>query len=90
MARKRSRLDIIKDMLESIRDKNGKMKQTRLMYKANLSHTQMKIYIEELVKKELIEEKAEGSYKYIYITDRGFKFIESLDKIKEFETSFGI
>ena len=64
MARKRSRLDIIKDMLESIRDKNGKMKQTRLMYKANLSHTQMKLYIEELVKKKLISEENEGNYKY--------------------------
>jgi predicted transcriptional regulator len=90
MARKRSRIDIIADMLSSIQDKGGEIKPTHLMYKSNLSHEQMKLYLEELVSKELIGKIRKESYEYLIITDKGHSFLQKLREMKEFEQTFGL
>ena len=90
MARKRSRIDIIADMLSSIQQKGGEIKPTHLMYKANLSHTQMKSYLEELISKSLVKKIKRKNYEYILITDSGRLFIEKLNEMKEFEKTFGL
>jgi len=90
MARKRSRIDIIADMLASIQDKGGEIKPTHLMYKSNLSHEQMKVYLEELVSKELIGKVKKQSYEYLIITDKGHNFLQKLREMKEFEQTFGL
>ncbi len=90
MAKKRSRLDIIADMLSSIQDKGGEIKPTHLMYKSNLSHEQMKTYLDELVRKELIGKIRKDSYEYIIITERGNHFLEKIREMREFEDTFGI
>ncbi|HLC22168.1 MAG TPA: winged helix-turn-helix domain-containing protein [Candidatus Nanoarchaeia archaeon] len=90
MAGRREKLDIIKDILEAIRDKGGKIKPTHLLYKSNLSHDSMKRYVQELVEKDMvqeIEEKKENK-KYV-ITDKGLKFLTDYRQIKEFTDSFG-
>ena len=91
MAKKRERIDIIEDMLLSIKDKGGKIKPTHLMYKANLAHSQMNSYLEELIEKNFIEKtKNKGNNTYLILTDKGFKFIEKINEIKEFEKTFGL
>lgn len=46
MAKKRrTRIDIINDILKVISDKKGRIKQTHLMYKVNLSHKLMRSYL---------------------------------------------
>lgn len=87
--RKRERIDIILDMLISIQNKGGEIKPTHLMYKANLSHNQMKLYLEELIEKNLISKIERKNNDYLIITDDGSKFVEKIRSMKEFEKSFG-
>jgi len=90
MGKKRSRIEIISDMLSAIQTKGGRIKPTHLMYKANLSNEQMKSYLEELLDKELVEKiKSEKDNTYLIITDRGDKFVQKLREMKQFERSFG-
>ena len=90
MQRKRSRLDIVYDMLLTISNKGGKIKPTHLMYKANLSHTQMKMYLDELMAKSLVEEQEKDERKILVLTDKGFALIQKFNQMKEFEKTFGL
>ena len=90
MARKRERSDIVFDMLSTIQEKGGRIKPTHLMYKANLSHQQMKTYLKELVEKHFVKKIKERNYEYISITDIGLRFIEKFRQMKEFEKTFGL
>ena len=90
MAKRRSRLDIICDMLGSIQDKGGKIKPTHLMYKANLAHRQLKLYLAELLEKNLVERTHTKDADYIAINDNGRRFLQKIREMKEFEQTFGI
>jgi len=90
MGKKRERIDIIEDILLSIQAKNGEIKPTHLMYKSNLSHTQMKSYLEELVDKSLVKKINKKTYDYIIITDRGLEFLTKLKEMKSFDKTFGL
>ncbi len=90
MPRKRSRIEIIHDMLKAISKKGGTIKPTHLMYKANLSHTQMKQYLEELMSKNLVDEQEKKSKKRLGITQKGYAFIQQYNQMKEFEKTFGL
>jgi len=90
MERKRSRIDIIGDMLISIQQKGGEIKPTHLMYRSNLSHIQMKSYLEELIEKNFVSKIKKKNYEYIILTDKGFSFLQKLNEMKEFERTFGL
>ena len=89
MAERREKLDIIKDILEAIRDKGGTIKPTHLLYKSNLSHDSMKRYVGDLIEKEMVLEMAEKRGKKYNITDKGLKFLSDYQQVKEFTDSFG-
>ena len=89
MAERREKLDIIKDILEAIRDKGGTIKPTHLLYKSNLSHDSMKRYVAELMEKDMVSEKEEKETKKYIITNKGLKFLTDYQQIKEFTDSFG-
>ena len=81
MGRKRTRIDIIGDMLVSIQKKGGRIKPTHFMYNSNLSHVQMSSYLEELVEKNFVKKvRQEESYEYIMITDKGYEFLQRLQE----------
>lgn len=78
------------DMLKITRGRGGKIKKTHLMYKANLSHKQMKLYLDELIKNKLLEIESSGNRHLICITKKGQSFSIKYTQVKEFEKTFGL
>ena len=96
MAARRSRLELIYDILSAIQNKGGRIKPTHLMYKSNLSHKLLNSYLEELIGKELvgIEEemvkKRKSISKVVIITDKGLEFLAEFRRMREFTDAFGL
>ena len=90
MAKKRERLDVIKDILRVTRD-NRQIKPPRLLYASNLSPQMFKEYVDELLKKEfiiLLEDKK--GKKTFSIAKKGNDFLEQYKIIENFIENFGL
>lgn len=90
MTQRRAKIEIIFDILKAIQDKGGSIKPTHLLYKSNLSHQKMTVYVNELIAKEFIKIQLEGSNKRFIITQKGVGYLQDYKKIKAFSDSFGL
>ena len=91
MSKKRDRLEIIKDILQVIRDKGDTVKPTHIMYKANLSHQMLTEYTNELMSKKMIIEKVDAKSKKTYkITNKGLDYLKDYALIRGFVDSYGL
>ncbi len=96
MVARRSRLELVFDILLAIQNKGGRIKPTHLMYKSNLSHKLLNHYLEELIGKGLvsIEEeyhrKRRTSLKTVVITEKGLGFLAEFRRMREFTDAFGL
>lgn len=90
MVKKRERLEVIKDILESIRSSRN-IKPTRLLYSSNLSPQMFKEYINELIVKGFIKlEIDENDKKTFLITKKGNDFLQEYKIIENFVKNFGL
>lgn len=83
-------MEIISDMLAIIQERNGSIKPTHLMYKANLSHNQMKLYLDELMGKKLVDKEEGKKGNRIVITKAGRDFLLQYNRMRDFEKTFGL
>ncbi|HZX45492.1 MAG TPA: winged helix-turn-helix domain-containing protein [Candidatus Nanoarchaeia archaeon] len=90
MSIRRTKIEIIHDILNSIQKKGGRIKPTHLLYKSNLSYKKMLEYLEELKGKGMVQEEEEEGKRMYLITDKGAEYIQEYKKIKEFSDSFGL
>ena len=96
MSQRRSRLELIFDILIAIQNRGGKIKPTHLMYKSNLSHKLLNNYLEELVTKGLVTVEEEtikrkvAPLKTVVITEKGLGFLAQFRRMREFTAAFGL
>lgn len=90
MAKKRERLEVIKDILDSIRS-SRQIKPTRLLYSSNLSPQMFKDYINELISKGFIKIEFDRKEKKTFsLTKRGQDFLLEYRVIENFIENFGL
>jgi len=86
---KRAKLEIIRDILEIIKDNFNSIKPTPLIRKSNLSTSRFKEYYAELKNKGFIQEIEKGkNNRRISLTEKGSKFLEKYRTIVEFIEEF--
>lgn len=87
---KRSRLEVIKNILEIINGHKS-IKLTPLLRKSSLASMRFREYYTELLEKDFIKEIIDSKgNKYAVLTDKGFKFLEKYDTIINFIEEFGL
>ncbi|MBI2581121.1 hypothetical protein HYV85_04945 [Candidatus Woesearchaeota archaeon] len=90
MTSKRGKPEIIFDILQAVQEGGGKMKPTRLLYKSNLSHARLKLYLESLVRQQMLAIEGGEGRNLIALTQKGYSFVAEFRKMKALIESFGI
>jgi predicted transcriptional regulator len=89
-AKKRERLDVIRDILNTVRE-NRQIKPTRLLYASNLSPQMFKEYINELLTKKFIKLEVDGKEKKFFsLAKKGQDFLVEYKVIANFIENFGL
>jgi predicted transcriptional regulator len=87
---KRSKLEIIKDILTIIKEHRSSIKITPLIRKSNLSSARFSEYFHELLSKGFVVEKMINTGKVIALTERGFRYLEKYSNIVGFIEEFDL
>jgi len=87
---RRSKMQVIVDVLRAIENENGITKPTHILYKANLSHKLLKEHLNVLLQKGFIEVTIEKNRTYYKLTDKGRNFINEFRKIEKLAQVFGL
>lgn len=87
---KRNKLEIIRDILKTIKENHNRIKPTPLLRKSNLSTLRFNEYLSDLLKKSFVEEKEISPNKYLSLTPKGFKYLEKYNSIMGFIEEFDL
>jgi predicted transcriptional regulator len=79
-AKRRDKLFIIAEIIEIARD--GSLK-TQVMYRANLSFTQLNDYLRFMIRISLLEKVLENDKEFYRATDKGLDFLQRYREINE-------
>lgn len=88
--KKRGRLEVMYDIVSTIRENNNSLGPTRLQYQSNLSPQMFREYIAELLEKKFILEFTNGKKRLFSLTQKGFSFIEQFEVIQSFVDDFNL
>jgi len=87
---KRSKLEIVRDILKTVQTNRNSIKVTPLIRKSNLSSARFSEYFNELLTKGFIIERIEKSGKVIVVTEKGFRYLEKYQNIVGFIEEFDL
>lgn len=87
---KRTREEILNDIMLIVLNRSGRIKRTQLMTKANLSYKLMNQYLEDLINQDYIDFVNRNNHQYIIITDKGREFLDRLLKVQSFKETMGL
>lgn len=86
LVRKRSDIDIMANIL-SVANKGTK--KTRIMYRCNLSHSQLQVYLQILREMGFLashSKKEDAKLNYFETTSKGFEFLDTYRALKSLMT----
>ena len=83
-------MQIYIDILKSIQRENGRISKTHIVYKANLTHSRLKEYLDFLLLKGFIEERTIDNRKLFIVTEDGAKFLKEINKLSKISDAFGV
>jgi len=86
LVRKRSDIDIMANILSAA--KKG-AKKTRIMYRCNLSHSQLQVYLQILGEMGFLashSKKESAKWNYFKTTSKGFEFLDAYRTLKSLMT----
>ncbi len=88
----RSKMRILADMMRAIQVEGEEgAGPTKILYAANLSHDRLTQYLDELVEKELIDERNQDESNRSYVlTEKGREFLREYIRVERFSEAFGI
>ena len=89
MAKKRERLEVIRDILKVIQNSRS-IKPTRLLYASNLSPQMFKDYVDELLNKKFVKSEENEGKKTFSLTKKGQDFLMEYKVIENFVDNFGL
>ncbi len=91
MVNYRSSMQIVSDLLVATEQSGQEgIKTTHLLTKANLSHTRLKKFIENLTGAGLINKIEYDGKNTFVITSKGRQYLESYKQFSDFTGSFGL
>ena len=90
MSLRRTKTQIYLDILRSVKSENGQLGKTHIVYKANLTNSRIKSYLDFLLSKGFLKEEKKGKQTLYVITERGLKFMSEVRKLKEISDAFGL
>jgi predicted transcriptional regulator len=90
LAERRSRIQVIVDILRVLESQRGRSKPTHILYKSNLSHKLLKEHLNTLIQRRLVEVELDGGRTYYRITDSGREFVAEFRKIERLSEAFGL
>ena len=90
MPERRTKHQIVADILALMQRKGGTVKPTHILYGGNLSHDRLKTYLQDLEQSNLILKVDEKGRTFYKLTERGYEFLTEFKKISEITEAFGI
>ena len=89
MVKKRSELQISTEILRIIFNNQEKARPTYIQFKANLSYKRLDSYLQDLIRRGLVDKKILDNKNYFVLTKKGREFLVGVKQVKEFTQSFG-
>ena len=79
---RRSKMELYVDVLRAL-NRWGPLKQTHIMYKANLSSVNVKEFMDLFIEEEIIEKQTTSTKRAVYtITDKGKKILKVFRELR--------